>query len=467
LRLLKALRISPSESIAFVGAGGKTTALFRLAGEYLEPGQGLDYPDTVLISATTHLSIAQTRWANHHFVIHSTEDFLALEGNLPAGSILFTGPPNKRGRVDGLNQEIINHIHNLSLKYRFPLLLEADGSCQRPLNVPVDHEPGVPDWVNTVVVAAGLSALNKPINSKWVHRPDRYSQKCNQTQGSIITPNTIASVLLNLSGGLKNSQSKSRLICLFNQADTQELQANSNHITGDLLSIYHSVVIASLNPSQDGANLAPFEDEVLSVHEPTAGILLAAGSADRMRLPKQVLLFKGVPLVTQIAKTAINSDLSPVIVVTGAYVQPIHEALAGLPLFLVHNPDWKSGMSSSLQTGLRSAPPNIGSAIFLLSDQPFVSTALLRKLVRVHSLTLSPIIAPISNGRRGNPVLFDRTTFPDLLNVKGDIGGRAIFNSFPITNLEWDNASDFFDIDTPDDFKKISAPDNENFPNGI
>lgn len=453
--------------MALVGAGGKTTALFRLASEFLAADQGLDYPDTVLLSTTTHLSIAQTQWADHHFVINSTEEFLALEGRLPAGCLLFTGPPNEREQVAGLNQEIINQIHNLGKRYGLPLLIEADGSRLRPLKAPANHEPIVPEWINTLVVVAGLSALNKPINSQWVHRPDQYSQICEQPRGSIITRNTIASVLLYPAGGIKNSIPRSRQICLLNQADTQELQAHARYISKELLSEYHSVVVAALNPSQNGGNIAPFEDEVLSVHEPTAGILLAAGGADRMLLPKQVLQFKGTPLVTQIAETAIKSDLSPVIVVTGAYIQPIHEALTGLPLTLVHNPNWKSGMSSSLQTGLQAAGPKLGSAIFLLSDQPFVSTALLFKLVSLHSLTLSPIIAPISNGKRGNPVLFDQTTFPDLLKIKGDVGGRAIFNSFPITDLEWENPNDFFDIDTPDDYHKLSASDSENNPNEI
>jgi molybdenum cofactor cytidylyltransferase len=467
LRLLKALRISPSISTAFVGAGGKTTALFRLASEYLEQGQGFENPDTVLLSTTTPLKMVHTQWADHHIIIHSTEKLLALAGNLPAGSILFTGPPNESGQVDGLNLDIIYRIRNLASRYRFPLLIEADISRQRPVNVPAAVEPGILEWVDTVVIVAGLSALDKPINSQWAYRPERYSQISNQTEGSLITPKTIASVLQNSYVEMKKLLSNPRLICLLNQADTQELRATARHIARELLSEYNSVVIAGLNPAQEETTFAPFDDEVMSVHEPTAGILLAAGSADRMHLPKQVLPYKGVPLVKKIAKTAIHSDLSPVIVVTGAYVQPVHAALNGLPLLLVHNPDWRSGMSSSLHSGLQAALPNIGSAIFLLSDQPSVSTALLRKLVRAHSMTLDPIIAPISNGIRGNPVLFDRTTFPELLKIQGDVGGRALFNSFPIANLEWGNPNDFFDIDTPGDYQKLFESENENNPNEI
>jgi molybdenum cofactor cytidylyltransferase len=97
----------------------------------------------------------------------------------------------------------------------------------------------------------------------------------------------------------------------------------------------------------------------------------------------------------------------------------------------------------------------VGAAIFLLADQPQVPPTILRALVERHSLDLSPIVAPLVLGQRANPVLFDRLTFPDLISLTGDVGGRAIFNKYPVTWLPWHDESLLVDVDLPGDLEKL------------
>ncbi len=130
-------------------------------------------------------------------------------------------------------------------------------------------------------------------------------------------------------------------------------------------------------------------------------------------------------------------------------------ALAGFPVIFVSNPDWQQGQSTSVKQGLLAAGQSTGSAIFLLGDQPNITSELISALIERHHCTQTPILAPSINGKRSNPVLFDQVTFPDLLQIQGDIGGRAIFSKYQMETIEWNDPDIFLDIDTPDDFGRL------------
>ena len=142
-------------------------------------------------------------------------------------------------------------------------------------------------------------------------------------------------------------------------------------------------------------------------------------------------------------------------VVTGHAADQVQTALAGLPVELVHNPDWAAGQSTSVIAGLRQLPPQVGSVVFLLADQPRVPAGLVRSLVETHAATCSAIVAPLVQGQRANPVLFDRRTFPDLLSLTGDVGGRALFSRYPVSWLPWNDTSVLFDVDTLEDYQAL------------
>ena len=194
-------------------------------------------------------------------------------------------------------------------------MIEADGSRQKPLKAPGEHEPPIPDFVQTVVVVVGLSALGKPLDAETVHRPEIFARLSGLQLGETITAAALTRVLTHPEGGLKNIPPAARRVALLNQADTPDLQAQADAIAKALLPAYHSVVVASLK-----------EESIYAVREPIAGIVLAAGEARRFGKPKQLLDWRGEPFVRAVAKTALEAGLFPVIVVTGAYHEQVEAA---------------------------------------------------------------------------------------------------------------------------------------------
>ena len=157
-----------------------------------------------------------------------------------------------------------------------------------------------------------------------------------------------------------------------------------------------------------------------------AALILAAGASTRMGRPKQLLDWGGRPLVRAAAETALAARLDPLLVVVGGARAGVEAALAGLPLMIVANPDYASGQSTSLRAGIGALGPDAGAVVVLLGDQPFVSAAIVERLVAEWRASAAPIVAPTYAGQRGNPVLFARALFPELLAIQGDQGARAV-----------------------------------------
>ncbi len=189
--------------------------------------------------------------------------------------------------------------------------------------------------------------------------------------------------------------------------------------------------------------------------EPIAGIILAAGASKRMGQPKLLLPWQGEPLIRHVARTAIEAGLSPVLVVTGAHGEEIQAALNDLQVQIIPNSDWEAGQSTSVRAGVGALPGETGAAVFFLGDQPQIPMELVHALVEAHAQTRAPIVAPSIAGQRGNPVLFDRAVFSDLMGLNGDAGGRQIFTRYPIHFVAWDNPSLLWDIDTPADYQQL------------
>jgi molybdenum cofactor cytidylyltransferase len=438
------------KAVAFVGAGGKTSAMFQLAREL---------PPPVIVSATTHLGVWQIPLADRHIIAERPAPLEALEHDL-SGVILVTGKI-REDRTEPVNHRTMMWLREFCGYHSLPLLVEADGSRQKPLKAPDQHEPAIPAFVRCVVVVAGLSALGKPLEAENVHRPEIFAQLSGLQPGEIITTAALNRMLTHPEGGLKNIPAHARRVALLNQADTPALQSQGDRIAKNLLPAYHSAIIASLG-----------EKQIHAVREPMAGIILAGGGSLRFGQPKQLLEWRGEPFVRAVAKTVLEAGLSPVVVVTGAKAEKVEAAVRDLPVQVVRNPDWESGQASSIRVGIRALSPALatlsgtppfpkeagldgGGAIFLLVDQPQVTTTILRALVDEHAATLAPVIAPMVIDRRANPVLFDRGAFPDLLKLEGDVGGRGIFSKYKVTYLPWHDDALLLDVDTPEHYQRL------------
>ncbi len=184
-----------------------------------------------------------------------------------------------------------------------------------------------------------------------------------------------------------------------------------------------------------------------------AAVILAAGQSRRMGGPNKLLArFDGKPLVRRIAEQALASKADPVIVVTGHRAGEISGALTGLDVRTVHNPDFAQGLATSLKTGLAAVPESASGALVLLADMPDVTHAVMDRLIDAFRARRGlAIVLPTFDGKRGNPVLWARAFFPELMEISGDTGARHILarHEDAVERVEI-GAAATHDVDTPE-----------------
>ena len=197
-----------------------------------------------------------------------------------------------------------------------------------------------------------------------------------------------------------------------------------------------------------------------------AAVILAAGGSTRMGQLKQLLPLGGRPMVRHVAEAVCRAGLAQVVVVVGAQADAVSQALASLPVELVVNEAWAEGMSTSMRAGLRVVRPEIQAVLLVLADQPALTPDLVRTLVARYQATRALIVAPFYQGQRGNPVLFDRALFAELLAVEGDRGGRLLIMSHQeqVERVEVDDPAVVMDIDTRHDYDRVRGSRNDNEP---
>lgn len=440
LTLAQALRVTPAACIVFAGAGGKTTAMFQLARQL---------PAPVIVTATSHLGVWQIDSADKHIVIRDSTVPKGFENDL-GKTTLVTGEIEE-DRTKPVNHNTLNFLHQFCREHSIPLLIEADGSRGKPLKAWAKHEPPIPEFADCVVQVAGLSGLGKMLDEDIVHRAKIFSELSNLKLGEIIRSESVVEVLSHAEGGQKNIPPKASKVVLLNQADTDDLQAVARKMSRNLLINFDSVIASSLK-----------QYKIFAVQESIAGIILAAGESSRYGQPKQLLDWKGQPFVHAVARTALEAGLSPVIVVTGSHALQVEASIKNLHVEIVRNANWKSGQGSSLREGiltLSSLQRSVGGVIFLLADQPQVTTSILHTLKEKHTEGLYPIVAPMVVDRRANPVLFDRAAFADLSTIEGDTGGRAIFHKHRVEYVPWHDESLLLDVDTPEQYQRLVSDD--------
>lgn len=188
-----------------------------------------------------------------------------------------------------------------------------------------------------------------------------------------------------------------------------------------------------------------------------AAVVLAAGSARRFGSSKLLALLDGVPVVRRTVERALASRVDAVLVVTGADGAAVGEALAGLPVRLVPNPRWESGMGTSLAAGIAALPAEATGAVILLGDQPTVEPAVIDAVVSAHARSGLPVVTSRYRGEHGHPVLFDRAVFAELEALAGDRGARAVVerDSSRVEVVAVDRTAPA-DVDTPADLARVA-----------
>lgn len=196
-----------------------------------------------------------------------------------------------------------------------------------------------------------------------------------------------------------------------------------------------------------------------------AAILLAAGQSRRMGALNKLIEGDGhSALVARSAAAIADADLDYRVVVTGHESDAVLAALDGLEIDrAVHNPDFAGGLSTSLKAGIATLPHEIDGVIICLGDMPGLRPETLRRLTAAFDPPEGrSICVPTHAGKRGNPVLFARRFFDDMMALSGDSGAKHLIGTNEEVVVEVAIADDHVlrDIDTPDDLARWRADSN-------
>ncbi len=211
-------------------------------------------------------------------------------------------------------------------------------------------------------------------------------------------------------------------------------------------------IIAQVVAVRRAPALVPAAKEITGAK--VAAVVLAGGRSSRVgRENKLLAKVNGRPMVAGVVAEAIASNVSTVIVVTGHQAGAVRDALADLPVTMVHNPDFKQGLSTSLKAGLAALDEQLEGAIVCLGDMPQVTLHHINKLISVfEARTGCAVCVPTFGGKRGNPVLWDRHFFTEIMEIEGDVGARHLIGTHAekVVEVPMDDDGVLLDVDTAD-----------------
>ncbi|GAB4518224.1 MAG: hypothetical protein Kow0047_29810 [Anaerolineae bacterium] len=186
-------------------------------------------------------------------------------------------------------------------------------------------------------------------------------------------------------------------------------------------------------------------------------IILAAGQSTRMGKPKLLLPLSDKPVIRHVTEAAIVAGIAQVVIVTGPHSEAIAEAVRGLAVQLVPNPDFVAGeMLSSIQIGLRAMPDDVNGALIMLGDQPSVPSTTIRALADVLR-NGGCICQPTYGGRRGHPIGIARRYWGEILGLGRDQSLRTFMNRHrdEVVLIPSQDAGVLEDMDTPEDYRRM------------
>ena len=184
-------------------------------------------------------------------------------------------------------------------------------------------------------------------------------------------------------------------------------------------------------------------------------VVLAAGLSRRTgRMNKLLAPVDGVPMVAQVVHMALASRAARVVVVTGHESERVAAALDELPVQVVHNDEYESGLASSLRAGIDALEPGVDGALICLADMPSVDRRVMDALVEAFDPPGRSICVPTCDGERGNPVLWGSGFFKRIRTLSGDEGARQLLSEFAdqVVEVPLDDQGILQDFDTPEDF---------------
>jgi len=443
--LSTALDMRPGDVVAFVGAGGKTTAMFRAARELAARGYRV-------ITTTTTMIWQPGPAQSRSVIVESDEsELMARVGRALAQEkhVTVAAHPTPAGKLKGVRPAT---IARLAVMADF-VLIEADGARGRSLKAPADYEPVIPAATTLVVPVVAVDAVGQPLTDEIAHRLERVTRVTGLRVGEKITGAILARALTAPEGGLKGIPAKARVLPLVNKVETE----------ADLI-LGREVARRCLGCERVEAALlgaVASESPVREKWKRVSAVVLAAGGSRRFGSPKQLLPVGDGVLLGHVLKRLTSSWVNEIVVVLGHAAGQIERALEDFvtegqtPWCVVVNDRWAEGQSTSLRVGLEAVSDRTEAVLFVLGDQPNINADLIDELLIRYARTGASIVMSEQEGRLRPPVLFDRATFEELREGSGDVGGREVVRCHleEVERVTVGSASSVIDIDTPEDYR--------------
>jgi molybdenum cofactor cytidylyltransferase len=445
LSLAPCLSLPEQGVVTVYGAGGKTSVMETLTRELTKQGKRVIQTTTTKIFRPDNLP---TIIGEDLAVV--TEGLLAALREHPAvalGATLLTD--NKLSGIDPawpaalLEQKIADYI-----------IVEADGSARKPIKGYASYEPVFPTRSDILIPVLGIDAIGRPVNPENVHRSEAFCQLTGAKPDAPLEFSHFLTSLRHMIDLGHASTPQATVIPVINKIDKISGYGVIREITEGLQRAGVCLLFTSLKD----------ENSVWFVYQGGVGgngfgisvVVLAAGGSVRMGKSKLSLEIKGKTLLEHALGPIREAGFKDVVVVFSEENEKLR-ALVPRNYRVVINRHSQEGISTSLKAGVAAVDPRNQGILFALGDQPFVGVDVYQKLVQYHRRHLTVLTWPVHEGKRGNPVLFDRRLWPELMKVEGDEGGKQIITRTSpedIGRVEVAEAGVLIDIDTPDEYEK-------------
>lgn len=431
LSLARAIGVKKGDVVSLVGGGGKTSTMHLLACELYNMGM------SVIITTTTHIFPPE----DEHLLLSG--DIREIEEALKNHRLLVLASSYEKEKLKGIVPRLAGELKKLA----DIVIVEADGSRNKPFKAPKENEPVIPPSSTVVIPVVGVDAAYKPLSEEWTHRTEKITEITGLLPGETITPDIIAETILHPMGGMKGVPENAVFVPLINKADTHKDREIAGEISHCLFD--RGIKKTIITSHKDRVYIKPcLADGFVSA------VILAAGGSRRMGRPKQELKIGDKTLADMVIENIRASIADEIILV----IQP------GLPLLnkdkhscikSVINEYWETGQSSSMKAGLKAVNPKSSAVLFFMADQPMVDAGIINSLIMTFHEYKQPIVAPRYKGKNGSPVLFSRDLFSELLAVEGDKGGRDLLKRHAVEYIDIDSSLAGMDVDTPEEYGRL------------
>lgn len=449
LQLKSSLEITEKEIVSIYGAGGKSTLLYLLAGELSGGGS------KVVVTTTTRIY----QRPDLPLVLSPTLPEAASKlRKLPAGKypVILAGGLLPGGKLKGIDPSWPGRL--IEEPGVSCILGECDGAAGRPLKGYAPYEPVLPADSSVAVPVLGLSSLGTTLDSERVHRPELFSEMAGIKMGETIrAEHLIRSMKWMIALGRRQAP-RARVVPVFNQADLASDPGVITQIASSLAGC-PDVNYLIFTAARHQAPVKFIFNVCSSRAVPEVScVVLAAGFSRRMGCDKLALELGGTTVLERTLQNVARSGVSDTVVVINPGATGLEARLSKFNVKLTVNERSLQGISTSVQAGLSSVAATSQGVIFALGDQPLIPTRVYDSLLENYRRQLPLAAYPAYRGRRGNPVLFDRRTWPMLMELEGDKGGSQLLNRMSeheICPVEMDIPEVLVDLDTPADYEDI------------